>query len=614
MEYRTLGTRLRYLVNDLLRRNPFWQILVLLIASLVIVTIGMVLVDGNLNAEDSQSSFWWSFTRLLDQGTFIGDHSCEPHVTIVGVFITLGGILVLSLLIGIFSSKIAEQLDALKRGKSPIVEKNHYIVCGDGDRLYEVTRELVEARREGSSKGSIVMFSSRSREEMEEVLVQRIGRKNARQVICRSGETTDVDSLSLPGFQRCAGFVIIGDDDSEVVKTLVAVNSIRGEARPVGVCELRDRGRGRIAGMAYHEVKWIPVREIVMRLLVQVGRQPGLSTVYSEILSFRGNEFYLKQFSSLAGAGFREVSERMHGGIVAGVQREGKVILNPPPDFIIASEDSILVLAENKNSFAPGDNKISTRIRIPTQGVQQQDPLRMLVLSGHSRKFSFMLKLLDEYSCSGAEITVAGSIPQAEGKTLLENVECNSCSRNYVEMQRTNPDSVESIHPEKYNSIMVISGKSSEMSDEDADSECIVTLLILRDIADSLGHLWEATVASEIRNPRNRRLATAAGIDDFVISNEVCSMIMAQLVIEPDLYQVYEEIFDPSGCEIQLRKASLYWSKEFFSLAAEGLDRREVVLGWLTGTGSESRVCLNPDRNALRPADQDTRIVVIAER
>lgn len=609
MEFRSPGTRLRYFVNDLLIRNPLWQMLVLVIASSVIITIGVLLVDDSVD-----DGFWWSFTRLLDQGTFIGDNEHEPFIALVGVLITFGGILVLSLLIGIFSSKITEQLDSLKRGRSPVVEKNHIIVCGDGDRLYEVARELVESRQEGSFEGCIVMFSSRSREEMEEVLVQRIGRKMAREVICRSGDTTDVDSLCLPGFQSCAGFVIIGDDDSKVIKTLIAVNSIRCEGHSVGVCELRDRTRGRIAKMACSDVLWIPVREIVMRLLVQVGRQPGLSAVYSEILSFSGNEFYLKRCPEVEGLDFRAISERISGGIAVGMLSNGKVALNPPAEMILGQKDSLLVLAENRKTFSFSEKHIAQKTSIPAVETVFQDALRMLVFSGQSKKFGFMLKLLDDYSRSGAEITVAGLIREDEGSALLKQVDFKNCSGNYIEMERTNPDSVEMLHPENYDSIMVISGKSSEMSDEDADSECIVTLLILRDIAERYGDRWNATVVSEIRNPRNRRLATAAGIDDFVISNEVCSMIMAQLVIQPSLSQVYEEIFDPSGCEVQLRKASLYKSREFSSLAAEGMGRREVVLGWLTGTGLESRVCLNPRRDVQRPSDRDTRIVVIAER
>ena len=608
MEFQNLRNRLRYLVNDLLIRNPLWQILVLVIISTVIIAIGYLLVDDCVG-----NGFWWTFTRLLDQGTFIGDNGEEPHIAFVGVMITIGGILVLSLLIGIFSSKITEQLDALKRGKSPIVEKKHFIVCGDGDRLYEVTRELVEARHEGSAEGSIVLFSSCSREEMEEILLQRIGKKLAKQVICRSGDTTDVDALALPGFDKCTGFVVIGDDDSKVIKTLIAVNSLRKGNTSKGVCEIRNRARGRIAQMACREVAWIPVREIVMRLLVQIGRQPGLSAVYSEILSFDGNEFYLKKSSEITGLTFLEISGRISHGIAAGILTDGKLVLNPDCDMVFSEGDSLLVLSGNLNSFDFDEVPDSREFRANTIH-PDLDPSRMLVLSGHSRNISFILKLLENYSVDGSHITVAGAIPEEEGISLLSGIDCKGCSITYLSIDRTDPDALENMCPETYDSVMVVSGKKAGMSDEDADSDCIISLLILREIARKLGDNWNTTVVSEIRNPRNRDLATAAGIDDFVISNEVCSMIMAQLVIQPELSQVYEEIFDPSGCEVQLRKASFYNSCNYSSLASEGLERGEIVLGWLTGTGTASRVYLNPEKEALLPSEKNTRIVVIAER
>ena len=241
------------------------------------------------------------------------------------------------------------------------------------------------------------------------------------------------------------------------------------------------------------------------------------------------------------------------------------------------------------------------------------EPIRMLIFSGHSRKFGFMLGLLDSYALQGAEIHVAGSLPQDEGERLLSDFQPENCTISYSLCDRTDPDGVENLKPREYDSIMVLSGKAESASDEDADSECIVTLLILRDIRNREPD-WTSTVVSEIRNPRNRRLATAAGIDDFVVSNEVCSMIMAQLVIEPGLGELFGEIFDPSGCEIQLRCPSVYSSRVFRDLVGEGLERREVVLGWLNGTGAEASTCLNPGRGKVLPDSPDTRVIVIAER
>ncbi|MCD4700871.1 MAG: hypothetical protein K8S24_03345 [Candidatus Aegiribacteria sp.] len=608
MKCTTIGSRIRYFINNLLIRNPAWQILVLFAISGLIIVTGMALVKGL-----TSDSFWWSFTRLLDQGTFINDNA-NPQVAMVGVMVTLGGILVLSLLIGILSSKITEQLESLKRGKSPVLENDHYIVCGDGDRLFEVTRELMKAHEEDSIKGKIVIFSNSSREEIEEILVQRLGRKSSRRVICRTGNTTDIDSLQLPCFQKCAGFVIVGDDDREILKTLLAVNSIIKNNHPVGVCELRNRATRRIAQMAYRDIHWLPVREIVMRLVVQVCRQPGLSAVYNEILSFDRNEFYLNECPEVENCTFREIASRIHGGVAIGIQSGEKMWINPEPAMKLNPKDRLLLLAENSRSFTFEDEPVSIGKFERSSGDTCRKPLNMLIFSGGSKKFNFMLGLLDAYAMEGGGILVAGSLPQEEGEALLSGVRTANCNVEYMQTERTDPDRLEELHPENYDSIMVISGKSAGMSDEEADSECIITLLILRNIADRIGDSWNATVVSEIRNPRNRHLASAAGIDDFVISNEVCSMIMAQLVLEPGLGRVYEEIFDPSGCEIQLRCPSAYSSRSFAHLSAEGLERGEIVLGWLTGTGCGAEVLLNPGKLDEIPDDSDTRIIAIAER
>jgi len=603
----TPGKRIRYFVNNLLSRNPFLQILVLFAVSAIVIVIGMILVD-----DLTPDEFWWSFTRLVDQGTFINDNY-NPQIAAVGVMVTVGGILVLSLLIGIISSKITEQLDALKRGKSTVLEKDHYIVCGDGDRLYEVARELIKAQ-ENSSHGKIVLFSSHSREEIEEVLVQRIGRKLARKVICRSGNTTDVDSLQLPCFQKCRGFVVIGDDDSDILKTLVAVNSLREDSHPVGVCELRNRARQRIAEMAYKGIHWLPVREIVMRLIVQVCRQPGLSAVYNEILSFDRNEFYINECPELEGSTFSEIANRIRRGVAIGIKSGGKMLINPEPSAEFKQGDRLLLLAENSDSY-DFEDEVKPAEQLNGTGIDKcRKPLNMLIFSGSSRNVSFMLQKLDAYAVPDAKILVAGSLEQEEGSSLLADVRTINCSMKYVQTDRTDPERIEALNPEGFDSIMVISGKAPGMSDETADSECIVTLLVLKNIAERLGDSWGATVVSEIRNPRNRRLASAAGIDDFVISNEVCSMIMAQLVIEPDLGDVYEEIFDPSGCEVQLRCPTVYSSRTFAQLSAEGLQKREVVMGWLTGVGCNADVYLNPQKDDTIPDDKNTRIVVIAER
>ena len=615
MALKQFGKRFQYYLNDILARNPLWQMFFLVVFSALVVVAGMLLIESHVRCNNGQNPFWWSLTRLMDQGTFVNDYEDDHHAQVVAVFITLCGVLVMSTLIGTVSSKISERLDSLKRGRSPIVEKDHLIVCGNGDRLYEVTRELIESRRDEprSSRSSLVMFSESSRETMEEVLAQRTGRKTSREVICRTGVVTDIDSLRLVGFDRCRGFVIIGEEDTEVLKTLIAVSSLCNGNKPVSVCEIRNAVMGEVARMAHEEVKWVPVREVVMRLLIQICRQPGLSAVYKEILSFSGNEFYFRTCPEVDGIPFGKAASRLSEGVAVGIDRLGKVLINPPADTAVTADDRLLILARDMNSIKFTDS--APEVHVKARETQSCGNLfEMLVFSGYSTCFNLMLELLDRYSPGGARIVVAGSLPREEGVRVTEAIECSNCTVEYVQMDRTDPDAVKALKPEKYDSIMVVSGKKPGDSDEKADSECIVTLLILKQIRKTLGSTWNGTVVAEIRNPRNRKLATAAEIDDFVISNEVCSMIMAQLVKQKKLGQVFEEIFDPSGCEIQLRCASQYNPGTFRELEAQGRLRNEIVLGWLTGTGSEAVVILNPTRDLPIPSDEDCRVITIAER
>ena len=79
MAPRQLRKRFQYYLNDILVRNPLWQIFFLVVVSAAIVGVGMVFVESHLNSDHSESTFWWSLTRLMDQGTFVNDHADDPQ-------------------------------------------------------------------------------------------------------------------------------------------------------------------------------------------------------------------------------------------------------------------------------------------------------------------------------------------------------------------------------------------------------------------------------------------------------------------------------------------------------------------------------------------------------
>ena len=114
-------------------------------------------------------------------------------------------------------------------------------------------------------------------------------------------------------------------------------------------------------------------------------------------------------------------------------------------------------------------------------------------------------------------------------------------------------------------------------------TRALVSLLLIRDIESRVGN-GRATLISEICDPRTKRLVTIADVSDYVVSNEIISMSLAQVSEHQDIADVWEELFDPDGNEVYLKDPRRYCGEgetlSFWDLSARGRQRGEVVLGF----------------------------------
>ena len=149
----------------------------------------------------------------------------------------------------------------------------------------------------------------------------------------------------------------------------------------------------------------------------------------------------------------------------------------------------------------------------------------------------------------------------------------------------------------------------------------IIALLLLRDFRQGAG-VAAQEVCSEILDPRNRDLAATTEINDIVISNEMVSMVLAQVTNEPRVRPVLEDLFQSEGSEIYLKDLSYYvpagqpTTFEYLMLAAKR--RQEVALGLQIKTSDPKErygIRLNPFQMRAVPfvPKPGDRLVVLAE-
>ena len=93
---------------------------------------------------------------------------------IVGFVLSIGGMLVDALLVGLVADALAQRMDSLKHGLSKVLEENHSLILGWNDKVLPLIRELAEANlSEGG--GVVVVMSERDKSEMEEEISRFFG-------------------------------------------------------------------------------------------------------------------------------------------------------------------------------------------------------------------------------------------------------------------------------------------------------------------------------------------------------------------------------------------------------------------------------------------------------
>ena len=151
-----------------------------------------------------------------------------------------------------------------------------------------------------------------------------------------------------------------------------------------------------------------------------------------------------------------------------------------------------------------------------------------------------------------------------------------------------------------------------------SDGRSLVTLLHLRDIREQSGALF--SIVSEMQDVRNRVLAEVTRADDFIIGDQLVSLLLTQISENKALNAVFTDLFDPEGSELYLKPARDYVRLDHevtFGTVVESARRRgEIAIGYrqppapgLTGHG----VVTNPAKSKLlRFTDRDS-VIVLAE-
>ncbi len=120
---------------------------------------------------------------------------------------------------------------------------------------------------------------------------------------------------------------------------------------------------------------------------------------------------------------------------------------------------------------------------------------------------------------------------------------------------------------------------------------------------------------------RNRALAEVTHADDFIVSDRLVSLLMAQVAENAQLNAVFADLFDQAGSEIYLRPAGEYvetGAEVAFATIVESARRRgEVAIGYrvqaASGSSDGQGVTINPPKSGRLTLGARDSVIVLAE-
>jgi len=207
----TRRDRLRYRVDEFFARGTVSLIVALFLGSAALVFVFAVLawlagLGGDL---PFLRVLWMSILRTLDPGTMGNDEGSIPFLGAM-LGITLGGIFVISALIGIINNGIQGRLAELRKGRLRVIESGHTVVLGWNQQVFTILSELIGANA-NQGGGIIVVLADRDKVEMDDEIRTRIGDTRGTKIVCRSGSPVDLDEIDIAN-QLCAALAPLQHD------------------------------------------------------------------------------------------------------------------------------------------------------------------------------------------------------------------------------------------------------------------------------------------------------------------------------------------------------------------------------------------------------------------
>ena len=633
MQKPTFSEKTRYYFENTMSAGPAGVIKWLAIFSLFMVLIlGLIILVFGIKSTPEPDAenlgfiegAWQSLMATLDSGTMGGDEGWAFRA--VRFVATLGGIFLISILIGTISSGIDEKLDELKKGRSRVLETNHTLILGWSEKVFSIILEIIEANS-NQKNPSIVILADRDKVEMEDEIRSKIVDFKNTKVIIRSGSPLESSDIAVVSPNEARSIIVLANEeanaDTYVIKSVLALTNGKNRKKEAYniVAEIKDPKNMEAAELVGNdETVFVLSADLISRITAQTCRQSGLSVVYSELLQFDGDEIYFQTEPKLAGKTYKDTLFAYDKSTVIGIlTKDEKALINPPMDTVFNAGDSVIAISEDDDTIKlSGKTTFDIQEKFFNRMQEKPASIERTLILGWNNRGTRIIEELDNYVAAGSEVMIV-----ADGVDIADDIadlkqNLSKIKIIYQKGDINDKTTLVNLKTELYDHIILLS--YTDIDVQESDAKTLICLLHLRNLSEKANK--DYSIVSEMLDIRNRELGVVAKADDFIVSDNLISLMLSQLSENKDLKKVYDVLFEAEGSEIYLKPVSRYVktgeSVNFYTVLESAAQLNETAIGYrISSLSSDSEqhfgVAINPLKSNTVKFSEDDFIIVVAE-
>ncbi|KAJ3673882.1 hypothetical protein LUZ60_005874 [Juncus effusus] len=658
-------SRLYYLFNVQLERNIGMSFVVLFVACVSFVIIGGFIFYNIRKKEQSLGEcFWEAWACLCSSSTHLRQKTQIERF--LGFTLAIWGILFYSRLLSTTTEQFRNYMKKIRQGAQlQVVESDHIVICGVNSHLLFILKQLnkfhestIRLGTATSRKQRILLLSDLPRRQIEMLGDSMTKDLTHIDVFTKSCSLSLTKSFERAAANKAKAIVILPsrndryEVDTDAFLSLLALQPLPEissvptiiEASNEGTCDLLKS----ISGLNVQ-----PVEMVASKLFVQCSRQKGLLKIYRHLLNYRKNVFNLYSSPDLVGLKYKFVRRMIQEAVVCGILRSGKIIFHPSEDEEMRDSDKLLILCPvsvvhklrnllpketNLNSTDSEEYlelkelRLSRILNRPAKSHSKTNELHLgprerIFMVGWRPKVNDMIREYDEYLGPGSVVEILSEVSVKERNSNLNPISQKNLKNIEVSHREGSPMNYETLKEAILNikksqkdeniplSIVVISDRDWLIGDpSQADKHSAYCLVLAENICNKLGINVENLVSEIVDTRLGKQISKIRPSLSFIGSEEIMSLVTAQVAECGELNEVWKDILNSEGDEIYIKEIGFYMkegeSPSFKELSERAALRREVAIGYT----KDNKQVINPsNKDEPLSLEMTDSLIVIAE-